>query len=157
MRGHVTKPKGRNRWYVVVDVPDVDGKRRQKWHGSWATEKEAEHALPGIVGSLHDGSYVEPERVTVASFLIDEWLPAAKVTLRPSTAHLYTTLVGAYVVPRIGKKHLQKLSPADLNASTSTLLSCGYASRWRTSVPRPCSVSRRPRSRVGSWRTRRPP
>jgi integrase len=127
MRGHVVKPKGRNRYYIVVDIgPDpATGKRRQKWHGSWATEKEAEHALPGIVGSLHDGTYVEPERVTVSSFLVDEWLPAVAVTLRPSTVKLYETLANAYVVPRIGQVQLQKLSPGHLNRLYGELLKNG--------------------------------
>jgi integrase len=126
MRGHVTKPKGRNRWYIVVDVPPgPDGKRRRKWHGSWATEIEAEHALPGIVGSLHDGSYVEPDRATVRGFLEDEWLPAVKPTLRPSTHKLYETMTNAYVVPRIGDVKLQKLSPGQLNRLYAELLDHG--------------------------------
>jgi Arm DNA-binding domain/Phage integrase, N-terminal SAM-like domain len=127
MRGHVTKPKGRNRWYVVVDIgTDLKtGKRRQKWHGSWATEREAEHALPGIVGSLHDGTYVEPDHATVRGFLVDEWLPAVKPTLRPSTHKLYETLTNAYVIPRIGDAKLQKLSPGQLNRMYGALVEGG--------------------------------
>ncbi len=127
MRGHVTKPKGRSRWYIVVDVgtdPET-GKRRQKWHGSWATEREAEAALPDILGSLNDGSYVEPDRVSVRDFLLDEWLPAVRTTLRPSTLKLYETLATAYVVPRIGNVKLQKLSPAQLNRLYAELLESG--------------------------------
>ena len=93
MRGHVVKPKGRNRYYIVVDAPPgEDGKRRRKWHGSWATEREAEAALPGILGPLHDGTYVESDIATVRGFLIDDGSPAVKPTLRPSTHKLYETL-----------------------------------------------------------------
>jgi len=113
MRGHAVKPKGRNRCYTVVDLgtDPVTGKRRQKSHASWATEREAEAALAGILGPIHDGSYVEPDRATVRGFLLDEWLPAVKPTLRPSTHKLYETLATAYVVPRVGDVKLQKLSP----------------------------------------------
>jgi integrase len=126
MRGHVVKPKGRNRWYIVIDTPPgADGKRRQKWHGSWVTERDAEAALPGILGPLHDGSYVGSDRATVRGFLIDEWLPAVKSTIRPSTHALYTTLATAYVVPRIGDVRLQKLSPGQLNRLYTELLESG--------------------------------
>jgi integrase len=126
VRGHGVKPKGRNRYYIVVDgPPGPDGKRRQKWHGSWATKREAEAALPGILGPLHDGTYVETDKATVRAFMLDEWLPAVKPTLRPSTHKLYETLTTAYVVPRIGDEKLQKLSPGQLNRLYAELLERG--------------------------------
>lgn len=105
--------------------PGPDGKRRQKWHGSWETKAEAERALNKIVGTLHDGSYVAPASATVAGFLVDEWLPAVQPTLRPSTHRLYQTLVNAYIVPRIGPVKVQRLSPADLNRLYAELLAGG--------------------------------
>jgi integrase len=117
---------GKGRFYIVVDgAPSADGKRRRKWHGSWATRREAEHALPGIVGSIHDGSYIPADKVTVASFMKDEWLPAARSSLRASTHKLYETLVDAYVVPRIGDVRLQQLAPSTLNAMYANLLESG--------------------------------
>ncbi len=88
MRGHIAK-KG-DTFYVVVDAaPDESGKRRRKWHRAGMTRDAAEEKLNEIVGSVYRGSYVEPSRVTVKQFMIDEWLPAARVTLKPSTASLY--------------------------------------------------------------------
>jgi integrase len=127
MRGHVTKPKGRNRWYVVIDVginPET-GRRRQKWHGSWSSKKDAEQALARLLGDVHDGTYVEPQRVTVRSFFLDEWFPAVKPGLRPSTVKLYETLASAYVIPRIGDARLQQLSPGQLNRLYAELLEHG--------------------------------
>ena len=125
MRGTVTKK--RNRWYIVVDIGrDAEtGRRRQKWHGSWGSKREAQAALPAIVGSIHAGTYVEPEHATVAEFLLDEWLPAARTSLKPSTVELYRTLVSAYIKPRIGGVRLQKLSPALLNRLYGELLESG--------------------------------
>jgi integrase len=126
MKGHVTKPKGRNRWYVVVDAPPgPDRRRRRKWHGSWATRQEAEQAMTKIVGSVHDGTYVEPNKATVASFLADEWLPAVRGSLRPSTMRLYRTLAEAYILPKIGAVPLRKLGPAQLNRLYAELLESG--------------------------------
>lgn len=40
MRGHVTRPKGRNRYYVVIDAPPgPDGKRRAGY-GSGLRERD---------------------------------------------------------------------------------------------------------------------
>jgi integrase len=126
MRGHVTKPKGRKRWYIVVDGPiGNDGKRCRKWHGSWATKREAEEELPKILAPLNDGTYVPPHRTTVANFMFDEWFPAVRSSLRPSTLRLYRTLAEAYVVPRIGGVRLLKLSPGHLNRMYAELLESG--------------------------------
>jgi len=124
VRGHIAK-KGSS-YYVVVDgAPDVEGKRRRKWHRAGSTREEAEEKLAEIVGSVYRGSYVEPSRVTVGSFLVDEWLPAVRVSLKPSTAKLYETLLSAYVVPELGTVKLQQLTPARLNRFYGTLLASG--------------------------------
>lgn len=141
MRGHVTKPKGRSRWYIVVDVgtdPET-GRRRQQWRGSWATKREAEDELPKILGALGDGTYVEsPAKLTVKAFLVDEWFPAVGATqvegewvlsehgvLRPSTLRLYCTLADAYVIPGLGDVPLKKLDPAQLHRLYAKLLKKG--------------------------------
>jgi len=70
MQGHIRKrthttKTGRQtiNWYVVVDSGrDEAGKRRQKWHGSFRTRKDAEIARAKIVGDLHAGTYTEPTR-----------------------------------------------------------------------------------------------
>jgi Arm DNA-binding domain len=57
MRGHIHKRVRKTRagkettlWYVVVDVGvTADGRRRQKWHGGFATRREAEAARAKIV------------------------------------------------------------------------------------------------------------
>jgi integrase len=125
MRGHIAK-KG-SRYWIVVDKgrdPATD-RRRQQWHGSWATRKEAENALPSIVGRLHDGTYIEPNEGTVAEFLLEEWLPARRSTLAPSTVALYETIIRAYVEPHIGDVPVQGLGPGQLNRTYATLLTSG--------------------------------
>jgi integrase len=126
MRGHVAK-KGR-RYYVVVDIgrDPATGKRRRQWHGSWTRKDDAERALTKIVRTIDEGNYVEPDRVTIESFLLEEWLPALpSMKLRPSTIELYRTLATAYVIPRIGKVPLQKLTVSRLNRLYAELLASG--------------------------------
>ena len=57
-----------------------------------------------------------PTRITVKAFLIGEWLPAVKGTLRPTTYASYTMLAKEHIIPRLGTLQLQKLTPASINA-----------------------------------------
>lgn len=125
MRGHVRK-RG-NTWSVVVDVgrdPATD-QRRQKWHSGYARRKDAEAALPKIVGGLADGGYVEPSKLTLGDYLQDRWLPAMKTRVRPSTLDSYTRNVRRHVVPRIGGVLLQQLTGDRLDAVYAALLEDG--------------------------------
>ena len=77
MRGHTHKRVRTNRagkttafWCVVVDVGrDAEGRRRQKWHGGFATRREAEVARARLVNDLHTGSYVTPDRMTFSEWV----------------------------------------------------------------------------------------
>src|SRR5262249_48210002 len=116
MRGHIAR-KG-SRYYVVVDVArdPATRRRRQQWHGSWTTKKDAERELTKIVRNIDAGTHVDPDRVTLKEFLTEEWLPAlSAMKLRASTIELYRTLANAYVIPHIGNVPLQKLTTARLN------------------------------------------
>jgi integrase len=179
MRGHIAR-KG-NRYYVVVDVArdPASGKRRQQWHGSWMTKKAAERELTKIVRSIDTGSYVDPDRVTLKTFLLDEWLPALPaMKLRASTIELYRRLANAYVIPHIGDVSLQKLTTARLNQLYAELLVSGKrdgsplgaettgkvhrllhralrdAVRWDRLSRNPASVAeapRTPRPKMATW------
>ena len=90
MQGHIHKrvhacTDGRQtiRWYVVVDIePGLDGRRRQKWHGSFRTRREAEVVRARLVNDLHNHRYVIPARLTLGEWVRDSWLPM--VQTRPS-------------------------------------------------------------------------
>jgi integrase len=124
VRGHFKK-RG-DRWYFWVEVErGPDGKRRQLSRGGFRTRKEAEQAYAEIRDQVRLGTHVTPTKTTVASFLVQEWLPAVKASIRPSTHELYTTITNAYVVPRIGQLRLPDVTPAQLNALYAALLMDG--------------------------------
>ena len=84
MTGHVRK-RGKSWAYVVNLPPGPDGRRRQKWTSGFRTRKEAEAHLADTIGQVHRGEYVERSRLTVGAYLNDEWLPAIRASVRPST------------------------------------------------------------------------
>lgn len=124
MRGHVHK-RG-NAWYVVVDLPrdPVTGKRKQKWHSGFRTKRDADRALTDILSRLDQGTYVEPTKQTLSSYL-DDWLAATKSTLRASTYATYSSLVETQIKPRLGSLPLQSITATRLNAMYGELLASG--------------------------------
>lgn len=126
MRGHIRK-RG-NSWAVVVDLGlDESGRRRQKWHSGYKTKKDASDGLTEILGKLQGGTYVEPTKQTVATYLRD-WLPAIQATVRPGTWTSYRTNMERHVIPRIGHVQLRQVGALHLNALYAELLQSGRCS-----------------------------
>lgn len=113
-------------WTHYVYVTDGAGERKQISKGGFRTRKEAEAARVEALASLQAGTFVQPERLTVADFLINEWLPTQRPpTLEESTYSSYARYVRLHVVPYVGGILLQRLTPMDLNAMYRTLLDSG--------------------------------
>jgi integrase len=133
VRGHIhkrtsTDKSGRtkNLWYVVLDIGrDADGKRRQKWHGSYPTRKAAEAARAELVAEYHCGTYVEPSKVTLEQWVRDKWLPSMRTQVKPSTWDSYARNFELHLLPRLGHRPMRELTAALLNATYGELLESG--------------------------------
>ncbi len=90
--------------------------RRRAIKGGYATRKECEAALAKILAALETQTFTPPTKVTVKAFLLGEWLPTVKGSLRPTTYASYTMLAREHIIPRLGSLQLQKLTPAAINA-----------------------------------------
>ncbi len=125
MQGHIHKRvrtdrhgKETVRWYVVVDLGfDHEGRRRQKWHGGFRTRREAEAARAKLVTELNTGSYVVPGRTTLEEWIRDSWLPMTEPRVKPTTFHSYKRNLELHVLPALGRKPLQQLTPPMLNVA----------------------------------------
>ena len=137
MQGHFKK-RGAS-WYFWVELErDLDGKRHQLSKGGFRTRKEAERAFAEVRDQIRQGAFVPPSKTTVESFLVGEWLPAIEASIRPSTHALYSRIVDAYVVPRIGPRRLGNVTPGQLNALYAALLVDG---RRQVGGSRPAGLS----------------
>lgn len=133
MRGHIHKRvrtnaagKQTTRWYVVVDVGvDQAGKRRQKWHGGFDTRRAAEIERAKIVNDLHTGGYVAPDRLTLAEWVRESWLPMRRTRVKPSTYDSYRSNMETHVLPALGNRPLQQLTAPMLNTLYADLLNRG--------------------------------
>ncbi|WP_249019493.1 Arm DNA-binding domain-containing protein [Conexibacter sp. S30A1] len=131
MQGHIHKRvrmdksgKERTLWYVVLDEGvDHDGRRRQKWHGSFRTKRDAETARAKLVDQLHSGSYISPSRTSLSEWAIAGWLPVMATRIKPSTLHSYRRNLEMHVLPVLGGKPLQQITPVMLNTLYANLAS----------------------------------
>jgi integrase len=76
--------------------------------------------------SKQRGAYVPPSKLTVAEYLVDQWVPAIEHTIRPNTFNSYRAEVRNHLVPRLGHVRLRDLRPEHLNKLYGELLRSGY-------------------------------
>ena len=130
MRGTVFKRKGRQTWSVGVELErGADGKRKREWHHGYRTRKDAERALTELMGRIDRSEHVSPSKQTVERFLVGEWLPGIKTTVRPSTFAVYQAIANGHVLPYLGERSLQQLKPADLATLYAQLTERGLGAK----------------------------
>jgi hypothetical protein len=134
MRGSIEKysTTAGDRWRVRYELPpDPDGRRRQRTKRGFIRQRDAERALREAIGSVQDGTYVEPSQDTMAQWL-EEWLERRRPIdasaarrhrgkLAPSTWAQYRTCIDSMIVPVIGDIRLRDLQAEDLERLYDTL------------------------------------
>jgi integrase len=125
MKGHV-RERGKGNWYAVLDVRDpATGKRRRKWHSLQAKGKrEAQIECATIISAIQNGTYLEPDRTTVAHFF-ERWLENTKARVSPRTHERYAEILRKNIVPLIGGLVLSKLKPTQISEAYSKALANG--------------------------------
>ena len=133
MQGHIRKRTHKTKgghttvnWYVVIELGrDADGKRRQKWYGSYRTRKEAEAARIEILHEINTGTFVEPTKTTLEEWVHRTWLPLIADRVKPSTLDSYRRNLDLHVLSTLGRRQLRRLTPAMLNQLYADLLTSG--------------------------------
>jgi integrase len=99
--------------------------RRRKTQAGFATRKECEAAMNKAMTAVEEHTYVVPSRITVREYLLKEWLPAIKGTIRPTTYASYTMHVEGHIVPALGSLQLDRVSAQAINAFYAKILASG--------------------------------
>ena len=88
--GHIRKWEGargtRCDYFFDAGTDPISGKRRQVTKGGFTTRREAQQALTEALRSVQQGAFVARTKTTLGDYLEDEWLPAMRATVRPSTS-----------------------------------------------------------------------
>jgi integrase len=113
-------------WGWFFSAPDpATGKRRFYSKNGFPTKKAAQEALSAELARFHKGAFLEPSKLTVQAFLLDQWLPAIEGRLRRSTRANYETNLQVHVIPALGALKLQRLTAPRIATFYSELLTSG--------------------------------
>jgi hypothetical protein len=126
MKGHV-RERGKGNWYAVLSVRDPQtSKRKVRFISLPGTKgkREAQAQLARIVTEMQKGSYVEPDKTTLAQFL-ERWLGQIKTQVSPRSYERYAEIVRNNIVPALGNAQLMKLRPEHISDAYSKALSGG--------------------------------
>lgn len=68
-------------WCIRYDRPGAPhtGQRRQTTRRGFTSKREADRALRDALAEVEGGTYVEADTRTLASFLIEEWMPSRQI------------------------------------------------------------------------------
>lgn len=113
MRDGIIK-RGKLYYYVVRELDPTTGKKKPRWVKGAATRAATVAMRDKARNSVHDGTYVAPQNLTVAIWL-ERWMDAHAIELKPSTVETYRNKIRLYLVPAIGHERLQSLSPSRLS------------------------------------------
>lgn len=129
MRGTIQK-KGK-KWYAVVydGVNPATGKYRRRWVQAGTRRGDAEKLLAELVKRSHRGETVVSENLTLGKYLTERWLPVQEARLRKSTHDSYRRNIELHVIPALGKRKLDQLTPEDIDVFYAALLKSGRKKR----------------------------
>jgi integrase len=126
MKGHV-RERGKGNWYAVLSVRDpATGKRKVRFHSlpNCKGRRDAQQECARLVTELGSGSYVEPDKTTVADFL-ERWLIHIKTQVSPRTYERYAEIVRNNIIPALGAAQLIKLRPENISTAYGAALKAG--------------------------------
>ena len=126
MRGHIVK-RGKNSYSLAVSMgKDAEtGKYKYQWVTVKGTKKDAEKRLSELLNQIDNGTFMKPNKTTLAEYL-ERWLKDyAWSNLSPRTAEGYESIIYQHVIPGIGNLRLTQLKPEHLQRYYSDKMTNG--------------------------------
>jgi len=125
--GSIYQDIKRDLWVGRVNLGWIDGKRQRKvLYGK--TRKEVADKLKALQRDQQMGVALATNKQSVADYM-QIWLAAAEVRLRPKTMHSYREMARLHIIPTLGKIHLQRLVPEQIDRLLTTKLQEGLSPR----------------------------
>lgn len=114
MRGSLRK-RSEGSWQLLWSSRGPDGKRKQHSLTMQGTKREAERRLTEIIRSIDQGTYVAPNRRTVAEYL-QYWLESIRGSVAATSYVRYARIVNGRLTSGLGGMWLHQVRPADIQA-----------------------------------------
>jgi hypothetical protein len=135
--------KGEGRWLVRVFVGrDASGKRRYTSKIVRGSKADARKAVTAISQQVNRGVQVEPGKRTLAAYLEDWLKTSAKPRVAENTFRDYGKHLCRHVIPALGSKRLEQVTPAQIRALYQAMADQGSVELFSTPTP---SFARRSR------------
>jgi integrase len=119
-----TRADGAQSYLALYELPpdSTNGTRRQVSLGTYATPEQANAVCRRRAHEEAEGRAVDPSRLLMGD-LAARWLAEdAATTVRPQTLHDYAATVRNHVLPRLGSKRAQSLTPSDISAYRAAIM-----------------------------------
>lgn len=124
MKGHI-RERSPGRWAIVIDNVDAStSRRKRKWHSFQGTKREAQVECARIISAMNGGTYIEPNKTTVAEFL-ERWIDHTKTLVAPRSHERYADIARKNIAPAIGSITLTKLKPAQIAKAYADAMKSG--------------------------------
>jgi integrase len=109
-------PKGSGKWVAQIYLEDGTAKRRRA-----ATQREAREKLKKLQAEIEQGVNLSIQQPTVAQWCVT-WLEHFATNLKANIRDDYAGVIARYIENEtIGKRRLDKLTPADVQAWVNAL------------------------------------
>jgi len=128
LAGHIRKVKLKDghAWQVVVEKGmEANGKRQRIYRNVRGTKTEAQKVLASLLTELDNGTYVEPDKITLSEYLRDWMQTYVEANLSPTTVDSYGINMEKHIIPHIGRILLQELKPMHLQKFYKVMLESG--------------------------------
>lgn len=114
------------RWRVSWSVVDPETGKRSMKSKAFERYSDAEAFQAAVEDDLRSGRYVTPVDPHSFSEAAQGWLESNKLRVKPSTRHLYSASINAYVLPVFGDAPIQTITPAQAQSWVAGLKSGSY-------------------------------
>ncbi len=157
--------RGDRRWLIRVFIGVVDGRRKYVNRTVHGSKREARAVLTRLLRERDSGQLAAPSRATVREYFDDWKQKALKPRVQPRTFLVYDDHIQRYVLPAIGEKRLDRVSPLDAQGIYAGMTERGLsprtvrhthavltsalkqAVRWRLLASNPCDAVDLPKGR----------
>ena len=128
MRGTVRK-RG-NRWYYTLDLPKINGKRRQIERVGGDTKEEAENALLDALNEIRNtGRFRDASNISASDYF-EYWYENYVMTnLKYNTQQNYRGMIDNHILPYLNKYYLKEIDPYILQNMMNAEYKKGFAKK----------------------------
>jgi len=112
MKGYI-RQRSKGSWEITIDIgrDPATGKRLRHFESIKGTKKDTQRRLVELLANVEKGSYIKPQRLSLAEYL-QQWLDGyVSTNCSPRTSDSYQSITSRHLIPNLGHVPLTQLQP----------------------------------------------